>query len=79
MKIKVLKRFHDKETDKVYEVGEVVEVTDKRGIEIISSPLEVAEKLGGVDTTPAEENDAGKVVQENLIPEKSKSTPRRRK
>lgn len=78
MKIKVLKRFHDKETDKVYEVGEVVEVTDKRGIEIISSSLEVAEKVGGVDTTPAEENDAGEVVQENLIPEKSK-TPRRRK
>lgn len=79
MKIKVLKRFHDKETDKVYEVGEVVEVTDKRGIEIISSPLEVAEKVGGVVSTPAEENDAGEVVQENLIPEKSKSTPRRRK
>ena len=78
MKIKVFKRFHDRETDKVYEVGEVVEVTDKRGIEIISSPLEVAEKLGGVDTTPAEENDAGKVFQENLIPEKSK-TPRKRK
>lgn len=78
MKIKVLKRFHDKETDKVYDVGEVVEVTDKRGIEIISSPLEVAEKVGGVDTTPAEENDAGEVVQENLIPEKPK-TPRKRK
>ena len=78
MKIKVLKRFHDKETDKVYEIGEVVEVTDKRGIEIISSPLEVAEKVGGVDTTPAEENDAGEVVQENLIPEKPK-TPHRRK
>ena len=78
MKIKVLKRFHDKETDKVYEVGEVVEVTDKRGIEIISNPLELAEKLSGVDTTPAEENDAGEVVQENLIPEKSK-TPRKRK
>ena len=78
MKIKVLKRFHDKETDKVYEVGEVVEVTDKRGIEIISNPLEVAEKLSGVDTTPAEENNAGEVVQENLIPEKSK-TPRKRK
>lgn len=78
MKIKVLKRFHDKETDKVYDVGEVVEVTDKRGIEIISNPLEVAEKVGGVDTTPAEENDAGEVVQENLIPEKPK-TPRKRK
>lgn len=78
MKIKVLKRFHDKETDKVYEVGEVVEVTDKRGLEIISSPLEVAEKLGGVVSTPAEENNAGEVVQENLIPEKPK-TPRKRK
>ena len=78
MKIKVLKRFHDKETDKVYEVGEVVEVTDKRGLEIISSPLEVAEKVGGVDTTPAEENDAGEDVKENLTSEKPK-TPRKRK
>lgn len=79
MKIKVLKRFHDKETDKVYEVGEVVEVTDKRGIEIISNPLEVAEKLGGADNvTPAKENNAGEDVKENLIPEKPK-TPRKRK
>lgn len=78
MKIKVLKRFHDKETDKVYEIGEVVEVTDKRGIEIISNPLEVAEKVGGVDVTPAEKIDAGEVVKENLTTEKPKA-PRRRK
>lgn len=78
MKIKVLKRFHDKVTDKVYEVGEVVEVTDKRGIEIISNPLEVAEKVGGVDVTPAEKIDAGEVVKENLTTEKPKA-PRRRK
>lgn len=69
MRIKVLKRFHDKETDKVYEVGEVVEVTDKRGIEIISNPLELAEKIGGADVTPA---------AENTVDEKPKA-PRRRK
>lgn len=55
MKIKVLKRFHDKVNDKVYEVGEVVEVTDKRGIEIISNPLELAEKISGADVTAAAE------------------------
>lgn len=43
MKIKVLKRFHDKVTGEVHEVGEVVEVTDQRGEEITSSPLGVAE------------------------------------
>lgn len=70
MKIKVLKRFHDKETDKVYNVGEVVEVTDKRGNEIISNPLELAEKIGGADyVTPA---------AENTVDEKPKA-PRRRK
>lgn len=76
MKIKVLKRFHDKETDKVYEIGEVVEVTDKRGAEIISHPLELAEKVGGVDVEkPAVEKE---VVKENLTTEKPKA-PRRRK
>ena len=45
MKIKVLKRFHDKETDQVYNAGEIVEVTEKRAKEIVSSPLEVAELL----------------------------------
>lgn len=47
MKIKVLKRFHDKITDEVYEIGDVVEVTDERGNEIVSNPLGVAEILEG--------------------------------
>lgn len=56
MKIKVLKRFHDKVNDKVYEIGDIVEVTNERGNEIISHPLGLAEKVGGaeigVDLTP---------------------------
>lgn len=56
MKIKVLKRFHDKLNNKVYEVGEVVEVTNERGNEIISNPLGLAEKVGGDEVkAPAEE------------------------
>lgn len=52
-KIKVLKRFHDKETGQVYNVGEIVEVTEKRAKEIISHPLEVAELLEA-ETKPVE-------------------------
>lgn len=47
MKIKVLKRFHDKVTDEVYEIGDIVEVTNERGNEIVSNPLGVAEILEG--------------------------------
>ena len=54
MKIKVLKRFHDKVTGEVHEVGEVVEVTDQRGEEITSNPLGVAEKVGAVDVPAVE-------------------------
>lgn len=56
MKIKVLRRFHDKVTSEVHEVGDVIEVTDARGNEIISNPRGFAEKLGGDEVeTPAEE------------------------
>lgn len=43
MKIKVIKPFHDKETDELYKVGSIVEVTEKRGKEILASKYEVAE------------------------------------
>lgn len=71
MKIKVLKRFHDKVTNEVHEVGDVIEVSDARGNEIISNPRGFAEKVGGVEVeAPAEEKPV----------EVSKSkTPRKRK
>lgn len=43
MKLKVVKPFHDRETDELYKVGSIIEVTEKRGKEILASRLEVAE------------------------------------
>lgn len=43
IKLKVVKQFHDKETDTVRKAGEVIEVSDKRGKEILSSKYNVAE------------------------------------
>lgn len=45
MKLKVVKPFHDKETDELYNVGSIIEVTEKRGKEILASKYEVAEKV----------------------------------
>ena len=43
MKLKVLKKFHDKETDEMRNVGDVFEVSDERGKEILESKYNVAE------------------------------------
>lgn len=65
MKLKVLKKFHDKETDQLRNVGEEIEVSDERGKEILASKYNVAELLEvgepdapqsgaeGEETTPA--------------------------
>lgn len=61
MKLKVVKQFHDKETDTVRKAGEVIEVSDKRGAEILASKANVAELLkvmnadnGAAEIYPAE-------------------------
>ena len=41
MKLKVLKEFKDKETGEMRKVGEVIEVTDERGAELLNHPLEL--------------------------------------
>jgi hypothetical protein len=41
MKLKVLKAFKDKETGEMRKVGEVIEVTDERGAELLNHPLEL--------------------------------------
>ena len=41
MKLKVEKEFSDKHTDELYEVGRVIEVSDIRGRELLSHPLEL--------------------------------------
>lgn len=45
MKLKVVKAFHDKETDELYKIGSIIEVTEKRGKEILTSKYEVAELI----------------------------------
>lgn len=37
MKIKVINSFRDKNTKEIHQVGEVLEVSDERGAEIISA------------------------------------------
>ena len=41
MKLKVLKAFKDKETGEMRKVGEVIEVTDERGAELLGHPLKL--------------------------------------
>lgn len=52
MKLKVLKKFHDKETDALHNAGDVIEVSDERGNEILKSKHNVAAlfELGEPDT-----------------------------
>ena len=45
MKLKVLKKFHDKETDQLRNAGDEIEVSDERGKEILASKINVAELL----------------------------------
>lgn len=47
IKLKVLKQFHDKVTGELYKAGSVIEVTEDRAKEILSSPLKVAELVEG--------------------------------
>lgn len=47
MKLKVLKRFHDKVTGVLYKVGSEIEVSDKRGAEILAAPGNLAVKVEG--------------------------------
>lgn len=43
MKLKVKTEFVDKYTNEIYKVGQVLEVTDSRGNEILSSKLNLVE------------------------------------
>ena len=50
MRVKVLKRFKDKYTKKIYEIGEIIEVTNERYEEINSTAHGVlVEKIQEVD------------------------------
>ena len=43
MKLKVKINFHDKNTNELYKVGQILNVSEKRGKEILSSPYNIAE------------------------------------
>lgn len=45
MKLRVCAEFVDKVTGETYRIGDVIEVTDKRGTEILANPLNLAEAL----------------------------------
>lgn len=59
MRLKVCKQFTDKETGMKYTIGRIIEVSEKRGAEILANPLGLAEAVVEVvkDTeTPQEES-----------------------
>ena len=45
MKLRVRAEFVDKVTGGTYRIGDVIEVTDKRGTEILANPLNLAEAV----------------------------------
>lgn len=52
MKLKVCVGFVDKVTDEIYRIGDIIEVTDKRGAEILANPLKLAEAVKGEAPKP---------------------------
>lgn len=56
MKLKVLKSFVDKTNGKKYNIGDVIDVTDSRGKEILSHPLELVEVIELTKKKKAEED-----------------------
>lgn len=45
MKLKVCVEFVDKVNGDTYHIGDVIDVTDKRGAEILANPLKLAEAV----------------------------------
>lgn len=65
VKLNVLKQFHDKETNELYKIGSVIEVTEKRAKEIIASGLNVA-KLAEGETLDDDDDVTGDKSLEEL-------------
>lgn len=53
MKLKITNAFHDKYTDELYKVGQIIEVEDARGEELLASKLHLVEKVVVKKTTKA--------------------------
>ena len=45
MKLKVLSDFTDKNSGELYTTGQIIDVKDKRGEELLSHPLDLVEKI----------------------------------
>lgn len=45
MKLKVLKKFRDKNTKELYKAGSVIEVDDERGEELLSHEAKLVEEV----------------------------------
>lgn len=69
MKLKVLKRFHDKVTGALYSVGSEIEVSDKRGAEILAAPGNLAVKVEGSKDDESEGNGPAGENPEDGLPE----------
>lgn len=65
VKLNVLKQFHDKETNELYKIGSVIEVTEKRAREIIASGLNVAALVEG--ETLDDDDVSGKPLEELTV------------
>lgn len=59
MLLKILKQFHDRETNELYKVGAVIDVREERAKEILNSPLNVAELVETEQETEQETKGKG--------------------
>lgn len=58
MKLKVLKSFVDKVNGKTYNVDDVIDVSDARGKEILSHPLELVEVVESEEKSKKKKSDS---------------------
>lgn len=68
MKLKVLKRFTDKNTSELYLEGMIIEVNAKRGAELLAHPLELVEEVIEESSTKevkTTSKKSKKIVQDN--------------
>ena len=75
VKLKILKKFHDKETGQLRNVGDEIEVSDKRGKEILASKLNVAEilEVGKPDDPAKQESENQETGQQESENPKSRN------
>ena len=59
MKLKILKKFTDKNNGELYVPEQIIDVSSKRGEELLSHPLELVEKIEDSKENTSE-NDAPK-------------------